>query len=83
MELTGENSVWIGINGVEVFAASNLKGLSEDIGASYSTVKEKGNTSDKFSVAVGKMEDLRVWYVVRVAIRRVGGRGGLRVKKGE
>jgi len=79
----GAEKVWVAVNGNDVFAASNLKGLCEDIGGVYSTMKDKGSKAEKFSVVVGKMDELRMWYVVRVEVKRVGGRGGKREKKGE
>lgn len=81
MGLNGVNWVWVGVHGNEVLVASNLKGLAQDIGASYSTMKDRGSVSDRFSVVVGKMEDMKMWMVSKVRVKKVAGRGikGFRV----
>lgn len=76
MGINGVKMVWVAVHGSDLFAASNLKGLSVDIGASYSTMKDKSGKGDKFSVSVGDGDDIRVWLVAKLTVRRVVGRGG-------
>ena len=78
-------SVWVGVFGyggdqvVEV--ASTVRGLSDAIGASYSTMKSKAVKGGKFMIAVEGKESMRVWWVTRSEVRKVAGRG-VRGKRG-
>lgn len=78
MGINGVKMVWVAVHGSDIFAASNLKGLSVDIGASYSTMKDKSCKGDKFIMAVGDGDDIRVWLVAKLTVRKVVGRGGTR-----
>ena len=70
--------VWVGVSGItgfDVKVASTLRGLSDSIGASYSTMKGKGAKAEMFTVVVGKELEARSWFCVRVAVRKVGRKG--------
>ena len=75
-------NVWIGTSGggYEVKASGTLKGLSEMIGASYSTMKSKsGDDGGGPFVVVVKDESGGIgksWFCVRVEVSKIEGRGG-------
>lgn len=72
------SAVWVGVTdgGNRVEVASTVKGLSDLMGASYWTMKEKAAGKDGFVVIV---DGLKMWNVKRVEVRKVFGRGGKRV----
>lgn len=71
-------TVWVGILGMYpghrvLKAATNLKGLCDDTGASYSTAKSKGD--GPFEIWSGDGPDRVMWEFVKLTVRKVGGRG--------
>lgn len=67
--------VWIAISGFlgsEIEVASTLKGISDEIGASYSTLKSKAKKSDGFmvEVPVDGLSCGKGWYVTKKDVRR-------------
>lgn len=71
-------TVWIGIYGLYpgnrvLRASTNLKGLCEDVGANYFTVRGKGD--GPFEVWVGDGDKRVMWEFMRLPVRKVLGRG--------
>lgn len=67
--------VWVAVSGYEVVVASTMKGIAEETGLNYHTMKSRG--SEVFTMMQGGKggEIGKKWFVVRKSIRRVGGRG--------
>ena len=65
--------LWIATRGqYDVRCKGTLKGISEEIGASYSTMKSKASKADMFTIVVEGME---VWFVIKKTVEKIKGRG--------
>lgn len=71
-------TVWIGIYGLYpgnrvLKASTNLKGLCDEVGANYFSVRGKGD--GPFEVWVGEGDKKVMWEFVKLPVRKVDGRG--------
>lgn len=66
-----------------VKVASTLKGLCEEIDSNYNTAKEKAGGGNGPMTLYSDDGGVRLaWSVVKVPVKKVSGRGGLRMVKG-
>lgn len=71
-------TVWIGVFGLYpgnrvLKASTNLKGLCEEVGANYFSVRGRGD--GPFEVWVGDGDKRLMWEFVKLTVRKVEGRG--------
>lgn len=81
----GIRKVWVGVSGVEVVASTSLAEVSRVIGCSVWTLRDRRRKDGEggFTLVVsGKAGNpgwqdgtYRSWYIVRVPLRQVDGRG--------
>lgn len=70
-----KGKVWVAVSGYEVVVCTTLKGISEETGLSYNTMKTR--KEEVFTMVSGKRDGGlgKVWFVVRKEVRKVEGRG--------